>query len=333
MAEFRRNPITGDWVLYAEERAARPNDYRAEAGSAECPFCPGNERLTPHEIVAGRPGGSPPDTPGWRWRIVPNKFPALLPDDPKGGPAVKAQDWRPAAGRHEALIETPRHEGELAVLSTPEIIEALRACAGRMAALVREPGVRWVLVFKNRGHAAGASLRHPHFQIVALPFAPKRIEAQLKIALENFEGKGTCISCEWCDRERKGGSRVIAADEDFLVAAPSGGRFPGETWIMPARHAARFEDSSAQLLEAAAGALRKLLVALKAWADDPPYNLVILTAPGAPNVERYCHWRIEVIPRFTGVAGFEWASGMHINQVTPEQAAAGLREVWKLLSE
>lgn len=315
-------------MLYAAERAARPNDFRTESQAGDCPFCPGNERLTPPEILAGRPNGSPPGAPGWRWRVFANKFPALVPADPDREPAAPNPDRRGASGRHEVLVETPRHDASLADLTHEEITEALTGCKSRIAALYREPDVRYVLVFKNHGQGSGASLRHPHFQIAALPFVPERVKSQLDHAKTHLERSGGCIYCEWTESERRERSRLIHTSGGITVLAPCAGRFPGEAWLMPTRHAARFEDSGEDILAEAAGALRKLASSLRAWAGDAPYNMVILTAPSEGACAGHFHWRIELIPRLTGVAGFEWATGIHVNQITPEEAARRYRENW-----
>lgn len=328
LPEFRRNPLTGDWVLYAAERAARPNDYREGNEVEDCPFCPGREALTPPEILAGRPNGSPPDSPGWKWRIFPNKFPALAPADLDREPSAANPDWREASGWHEVLIETSRHGAGLADLTHEEITEALAACKTRIAGLYREPGVRHVLVFKNHGQASGASLRHPHFQIAALPFVPDRVTSQLDRAKAHFERSGGCVYCDWMERESREGSRLINLGGEITVLAPYAGRFPGEAWIIPNRHSAQFEESPVSTLSAAAEALRNLVDALQAWAGDAPYNLVIITAPSGKDCTDLFHWRIELIPRLSGVAGFEWATGIHVNQIMPEEAARCYRENW-----
>ena len=328
MPEFRRNPLTGDWVLYAAERAARPNDFRDGNEVENCPFCSGKEGLTPPEILAGRPNGSPPDSPGWRWRIFPNKFPALAPADPNRELAAPNPNWRGAWGRHEILIETARHEAGLADLTHGEITEALTACRARIAALHREPGVRYVLIFKNHGQASGASLRHPHFQIAALPFVPDRVTSQIDHAKAHFERNGGCVYCDWMERESREGSRLINTSGETTILAPYAGRFPGEAWIIPNRHNSQFEESPASTLAAAAQGLRNLVAALQAWAADAPYNLVIVTAPSGKDYSDFFHWRIELIPRLSGVAGFEWATGIHVNQIMPEEAARRYRENW-----
>lgn len=315
-------------MLYAPGRAARPNDFRVGGAAVVCPFCPGNEHLTPAEILAARPDGSPADSPGWSWRIVPNKYPALGGN--RAGCITHARnvDRREGIGRHEVLIETPRHEAGLADLGREEIAAALGACQARIAALQREPCVRYVLVFKNHGQGSGASLRHPHFQIAALPFVPDRFQSQIDRARAGYERNGCCIYCDLIEREKREGSRMVHADGEIAVFTPYAGRFPGEAWIMPTRHAARFEEAPDGALAATAETLRNLASSLNFWASEAPYNLVIHTAP--PDVERasFHHWRIDFIPRLTGVAGFEWATGIHVNQVTPEEAAQRFRANW-----
>ena len=212
--------------------------------------------------------------------------------------------------------------------SSDLLTAALLACRTRIAVLHREPGISYVLVFKNQGQGSGATLRHPHFQIAALPVVPERIKSQLDRAREYFEHSGACVHCDLTEMECAEGARLIHSDDDLTVFAPSGARFPGEAWILPRQHAARFEESSDRSLAAMAAAIGRLASALRSWAGDVPFNLALHTAPPGAGCASFWHWRIELMPRLTGVAGFEWATGIHVNQITPEEAARRYRENW-----
>jgi len=330
MPELRQDPVSGRWVIFSPARAARPSDFAAAPpppAAGSCPFCPGAEAETPPEILALRPAGSPPDSPGWTLRVVPNRYPALLRAGEPGAGVEGLYRCMDGVGAHEVIIESPAHERGLAALPPAQVAAVLAACRRRIADLGADPRLRYVLIFKNHGAAAGASLAHPHAQLLATPLVPRQVEEELDGARRHYEDARRCVFCDVVAQETgpDGGRRLVSADAGFAALVPYAARFPYETWILPRAHASAFERGDAAqdaaLAEVLGGTLRRLERALPGLA----YNLVLHTAPcRAPALEHY-HWHVEILPRLAGLAGFEWGSGFCINPVLPEDAAAALR--------
>ena len=296
--EHRRCPVTGRWTLVAPERGDRPveladsNPHAREPDPGGfCPFCPGGEWDTPGEVYAVRPPGTAPDGPGWSLRVVPNRFPAVRPDAPEG------------FGFHEVLIDTPRHESDPGRLSAAETAASLTAVRERVRTLSAVPGVRHVAAFRNVGAEAGASLAHPHAQILATPFVPADVAAEWAFAGDR------CPICELLERPE----RVVAAAPGFVAACPPAGRFDHEVWVLPTRHADLTVTTDAELHHLA-GLLRRVRRAVDAALGRPAYNEVVRTAAGR-------HWRLELFPRTARAAGFELGTGCFILTVTPERSA------------
>ncbi len=315
MPELRQDPISGHWVIIAPDRAKRSSDYVApkpEIRPAElCPFCPGHEAETPPEILAYRDCGEP-DTPGWRVRVVPNKFPALTLDH-------KAT----AAGSHEVIIETPDHHRGLAWCTLPQIEEVLDCFRRRILDLSHDRRLLSVFIFKNHGAAAGATRLHPHSQLLALPVVPKRIAVEMDNAREHFLRQSRCVFCEVSTKELVRRERLVLETESYAMFCPFAARLPFETWLIPKRHHSHFERADQDGLAAALrSALRKIDRAL----PNVAYNLYIHSAPVSEDSLPHYHWHIEIIPKLTNVAGFEWGTDCYINPTPPEEAARTLRE-------
>jgi UDPglucose--hexose-1-phosphate uridylyltransferase len=320
--EIRLDPITGRRVLFADERAARPREYAPPSApplGIRCPFCPGHERDTPPEVLAlGRSGGGA-DGPGWRVRVVPNKFPALGPEPPRGG-GRGAFVTESAHGAHEVVIESPAHREGWEERDPVRGAEVWQACRERLRVHAGDPAVRHVLVFKNHGEAAGATLAHPHLQITALPVVPPAVGEEIAGAAD----PAGCRFCAMLREEAALGERTIPSGDDFAVVAPYASRFPYELWIVPRDHHPRFEESDDALLAAFAEECRRAAARVASALDRPAMNAVLHTAPAGPG--EY-HWHLEIIPRLVHVAGFEWGTGMHLNPVFPEAAARRLGAV------
>jgi UDPglucose--hexose-1-phosphate uridylyltransferase len=330
MPELRQDPISGRWVIFSRERAARPSDLAAPPpppAAGSCPFCPGNEAETPPEILALRPDGSPPDTPGWTLRVVPNRYPALLRAGEPRADSEGLYRRLDGVGAHEVIIESPAHERGLAELPAAQVAAVLAACRRRIAELDADPRLRYVLVFKNHGAAAGASLAHPHAQLLATPLVPLQVQEELEGARRHHESRQRCVFCDVVAQETGpgGGRRLVLARAGLAVLAPYAARFPYETWILPLAHASAFERGDAAQDAALAEVLGETLRRLGRVLPGLAYNLVLHTAPcRAPALAHY-HWHVEILPRLAGLAGFEWGSGFCINPVLPEDAAAALR--------
>lgn len=330
MSELRKDPVVGRWVIISPERGKRPSDYatkKMEKKEEFCPLCPGNESLTPPEIFAFREEGTGPDHPGWSIRVVPNKFPALRSEGNTDRQCDSIFDKMNGIGAHEVVIETPDHEAELPELPLSSIKKILFVFKMRMEELSKDPRFRYVIVFKNRGQEAGASLQHSHSQIIALPIVPKRVMEELKGGKRYHRDHDRCIFCEMIGQELQRGVRLIEENEDFVVFAPFAARFPFETWIMPKAHASNYGMIQQFQYQTLAEVLSKTLKRLDRVLEDPPYNLVFHTAPIMDEELPYFHWHIEIIPKVTRIAGFEWGTGFYINPTPPEQSAAYLREV------
>jgi UDPglucose--hexose-1-phosphate uridylyltransferase len=331
MPELRRDPVSGRWVIISTERQKRPNDFRVERavtlGRDQCPFCPGHEAMTPPEVLAYRPAGSAPNTPGWDVRVVPNKFPALEVEGTPGPERDGMFERMGGIGAHEVIIETPDHDRPLAAMTGTEIERVLWACRERMIALKHDVRLRYILVFKNHGAAAGATLEHPHAQLIALPIVPDFVREEIDGARRHFTVNKRCVFCDIVHQELRDDRRVIQENADVIAIAPYAPRFAFETWLLPKRHGARFEEAPRHEYESLARLLKAVLQRLNHALETPPFNLVLHTSPSSEDVPDVYHWHVEIMPRLARVGGFEWGTGCYINATPPEDAAKALRAV------
>lgn len=326
--QLRKDPVVERWVLIAPERAQRPADVplavRPELPNG-CPFCAGREDLTPPEILAVRPVSSPTNRPDWRVRVVPNMFPAVRAHVDGANRRDALFEAQPAVGSHEVVIECPQHETSLAALPVEHIADLLRVWRDRMRQLKTDPRTAYVQVFKNHGPAAGATLEHAHSQVVSMPCVPSAIQAEIVAAVRHRQQNDRCLFCDLIRREQTVGERLVRDSAGFTAIAAYAGRFPFETWILPRGHSAGFQDATENELGDLADLLRWLLRRLDQVADRPAYNLLLHSVPLAGPDSADYHWHLEILPRLTGVAGFEWGTGCFINPLAPEDAAARLR--------
>lgn len=338
MSELRKDIVSGRWVILAAERSKRPDDFRpaqpvrAEAPPAFCPFCEGNEAKTPPEVAARRRRGTRRDRPGWRVRVVPNKFPALN----RGLPPERKEDgifqWMDGVGVHEVVIESPDHGAELSDLPLYQIRDVLEMFKERAVSIEKEFQYKYVHIFKNKGREAGASLSHPHSQIVATPIIPKGVNEEIYGSERLHRQCGECIFCRMIREETQKGDRLIMRDGHFCVVTPFAPRFPFEMKIYPLRHSPWYTTSTKGELLALARTIKAVLGKLRAVLNDPPFNFFVHQGPNPnqrheawANLEKSYHWHLEIIPVLTRVAGFEWGTGFYINPVPPETAAGFLR--------
>ncbi len=328
MPELRKDPVVGRWVIIATERAQRPSDFApnpVKTRGKDCVFCPGNEAKTPPEILAFRPPGSPPDTPGWSLRVVSNKFPALRIEGELEPSGEGLYDRMNGVGAHEVIIEAPDHQGTMASLSPSASADVFWAYRERMLDLKKDPRFAYVLIFKNHGEAAGASLEHSHSQLIATPIVPIMVEEELAGAERHFRLKERCVWCDIIRQERQGDGRVIFERDGFIALSPFAPRFPFEAWILPDLHRSAYEEIAREEVEALAGVVGDLLRQMNQVLGDPPFNFMLHTAPLKDPALEHFHWHLEIIPKLTRVAGFEWGSGFFINPTPPEEAARYLR--------
>ncbi|HKV43630.1 MAG TPA: galactose-1-phosphate uridylyltransferase [bacterium] len=331
MPELRKDPITRRWVIIATERAARPTDFPQQETtpnhSASCPFCEGQEAKTPPEIAAVRRPGTHRDAPGWEVRVVPNKFPALRIEGSTATAFDGIFETMGGVGAHEVIIETPNHLLHPATMSPAQLASAIWMYRERYRDLDRDDRFKYLLLFRNHGRPAGASLSHPHTQLIALPIVPKRATEELEGAQAYFAREGRCVYCDLLGQEAATKIRVVWENDEFAVFAPFAAWCPFECWLMPKRHEAAFVNLTDAQIPALAEAMRDTLGRLYHCLGNPPYNFIVHTAPYDAKVGHFYHWHIEIIPRLSQVAGFEWGSGFYINTVPPENAARYLREV------
>lgn len=330
MSELRKDPITGRWVIIAPERLSRPQIVKADEElplQAYDPFLEGHEEATPPEILAYRHAGTHPNKPGWRVRVIPNKFPALAVEGQLRKRAAGMYDVMAGIGAHEVIVECPHRETNMSRLSVDNVREVLWVYRDRLVDLKRDSRLVHGLIFKNRGGQAGATVDHAHSQLIVSPVVPIAIVEEMEGSELYYRYRGRCIYEDVIQQELADETRVVLESSEFVVICPYASRFPFETWIIPRHHTSHYENIQRQGVEQLGSALKEILQRLELALNDPAYNYVIHTAPfDMPEVAHY-RWHLEIIPRLTRIAGFEWGSGFYINPVPPEQAAEALRGV------
>lgn len=341
MPELRYDPLRLRWTIISTERGRRPHEYtvkKEEPKLSKCPFCPGNESMTPPEIFAISKNTREPNTPGWKVRVVPNKFPALRIEGELRREGVGLFDLVSGIGAHEVIIETPEHDLHMADMEIEDIKDVLYTYRERIRDLRKDTRFRYILVFKNYGSEAGASLSHPHSQLIATPIIPPVVVAELNSAREYYIRKERCIFCDIIKEELMLKERIVWEDEDYVIWEPFASSFPFETWLFPKKHLHDFALLEEHELLHLAKVLKEMLRRIRKLLNDPPFNMVLHTSPSPhprparpyywSTLQYDYHWHIELIPRITKIAGFEWGSGLHINPTPPEEAAKYLREVF-----
>lgn len=343
MSELRHDPLHRRWVIFTDqaerlvrERAAPP----APSAALPCPFCEGNEHLTPSEVEAVRSNGSGRNNPGWRVRVVPHEA-ALLTSTPETARdverhAVGAYERLAPFGAHEVIIEAPRHLTSMADLAAEQLQLVFLVYRRRLGELLADDRIRYVQLFKNHGAAAGGHHAHTHTQLVALPVVPRTVWIELRSGFDYQKTTQRCLSLDLIQQERDCGERVVAERDGFVAYVPYAARFPCELWVTPTRLQAEFTSLGDDQLAALADLVGDLLRRLRACLDDPPYNLLLFTAPRARarsedspywrSLPHIFHWHLEIVPRLTQATGFELGSGLSVNPWLPEAAARLLRE-------
>jgi UDPglucose--hexose-1-phosphate uridylyltransferase len=275
--------------------------------------------------MAFRQSGSKPNGPGWTLRVMPNKFPALQIYGDLGKTGEGIFDKMNGVGAHEVVVETPEHNLSLSTMTLKAVEDVLWACHNRMNDLKRDQRFKYVLVFKNEGEVAGATLEHTHTQIIALPIVPKLVREEVDAARRHYDFKERCIFCDVINQEVEDGKRLIYENAKYVAVSPFAPRAPFETWILPKRHASAFGPSDGSFGDLAE-ILQRILRQMDRILDTPPYNFVIHTSPFQEETNDYYHWHIELMPKLTKIAGFEWGSGFYINPTPPEESAKFMRE-------
>jgi len=327
MSELRQNLVTKEWYVIATERARRPHDFarakpraRLPKRSSRCPFCPGNEAMTPPAVARF------PDDGRWQVRVVPNKFSAFSAEGEAERHVNGLYRWASGVGVHEVIIETPRHDLAPAQMPLPQLRLITRMYHDRFTAALEDPRVQLVILFKNHGAAAGTSLVHPHSQLMATPLVPTHIRYRTEEARRHYDETGRCVFCETLHIEKEEKERLVWENDDFLVFSPYACGAPYEVWIMPKRHISCFSMTTDEELDALAEALHVVHAKINGLLGDPDFNYVIRAAPKDERFGQAFHWYIKYMPRLTKQAGFELGSGMYVNTTLPEDNAKYLRK-------
>lgn len=331
MSELRLSVATGEWVVYAPERARRPEDFCREvsewthdrpAWKSQCPFCPGHDSRTPGETLCFSDEES-----GWLVRSFPNRFPAVRPG-PR--PELRGEELARSlsgVGHHEVVAESPRHNSTLALMSKGHVALVLKAWRQRYRSLWLQPETEHVVIFKNHGHAAGCSLEHPHSQIVALPVTPRQILDRQNVAMHYYHQHGRCVFCDEIKMEVCQGTRLVGETPKFVAFVPYAAFSPFSLWVLPRQHSCSFTLTTDDELDELSGLLRDILGRLYHGLGDPDYNLVVRSSHPETSGARVFHWYVTIVPRLLKSAGFEMGTGMFINTSTPENDADFLRQV------
>ncbi|OXT06769.1 galactose-1-phosphate uridylyltransferase [Thermoanaerobacterium thermosaccharolyticum] len=327
MSEIRYDVVTGKIAVISTERGKRPHDFKKAdvvKSNGPCPFCPGNENMTPPTLVEFC------DEKGtWKLRGFNNKFAAFSKDTNSSmvegdnelqNELHKAND---GYGVAEIIVESNHHDKTLGQMEIDEIQNIIKALILRYDEIVKDKNIKYVQMFKNFGANGGASLEHGHWQIMAVTFIPEAVERELQGVEKYKNGKGTCPYCDIVNDELTEKTRVVAENDRFIVICPFASRFAYESWILPKEHKKAFNKIDSDDIISLSSLLKYIINRYEDLFDYPPYNIVIHTLPHQD--ERDFHWHIEILPRLTTFAGFELATGAYINPTPPEQAASILR--------
>ncbi|MFA6349689.1 MAG: galactose-1-phosphate uridylyltransferase [Candidatus Omnitrophota bacterium] len=334
MAELRRDPIVGRWTIVDTDSPKQPKDYEYDPHSwkgGKCPFCYGSESMTPPEIDSIREPNTAPNTPGWLNRVVPNKFPALQIEGNIDRRGVGIYDMSNGIGAHEVLIDSPYHNKDIPELLNEEVERMIVMYCRRCCDLMKDKRFKYIMLFKNFGAAAGASLEHPHSQIIALPMVPKNVMEEIHGADEYFDFRERCIFCDILRQETQEKERIILENKHFVSFFPFVSRFPFEIWILPKTHAPHFCFMPKEEISFLASILKETISSLRKLFPNIPYNFIVHTSPanGETDAHEGYHWHIEFMPKLTRVAGFEWGTGFYIVPTSPELASKYIKEVQK----
>ncbi|WP_419193025.1 DUF4921 family protein [Kolteria novifilia] len=340
--EYRRDPLTGQIVIIARQRAHRPMSRfpsdDEDLPSGDCPFCEGRETMTPPEVFAIRPEGGARDSVGWQVRVVPNKYPALMVgagETPSWSEHsghlgdLLQDDALPGVGHHEVVIECPDHASSYHRHGDAQAGAVFLAYRERLRCFARKEGIASAIVFKNSGRSAGASQPHAHSQIIAMPLVPPILEREWRGCDDYWRENGRHYFANLLDAERSHGERIVEATDDFVAWCPYASRFPYELCVCPREEQARYDEASDHQVEALGALMRRLMLAMDNALGSVAFNYFLHTAsldsPNVDGVPAGFRWHLEITPRLEGLAGFEIGSGMYINPVPPDMAARDWR--------
>ncbi len=328
MSELRNNIISGDWVIISSERAKRPKDFRKAKQEKtalpqyqkECPFCVGNEAASGEETF--RIGGEK----SWLVRSLYNKFPALSPKESLSRHIGDIYNSITGFGFHEVVVEHPRHDLVTALMPDGDVENIIKTYKNRYQALESEKEMDAIIIFKNQGAQAGASLVHAHSQIIATPIVPPELRHRMERAARYFDVAGKCIFCVMLEEELAQKKRIVMETDSFVSFIPFAPAVPFLTWIFPRRHMAAFNEINDREIKDLARHLKSVLSKLYHALDNPDFNYTMRSVPVREKGIEYFHWYMSIVPRITNPAGFELGSGIFINASIPEECAEFLRQ-------
>jgi UDPglucose--hexose-1-phosphate uridylyltransferase len=331
MSVIRQDPTTKEWVILAPARGKRPDEFKQpesrqprQTASLSCPFCPGNERMTPVELE--RFTGDRAEA--WTVRVIANKFPALVlegqPRRSESGPLFREMA---GVGAHEVIIESPIHDRTIALMEAVEVEDIVQAYQSRYRALTDDSRLKYVIVFKNHGETAGTSLEHPHSQVVATPIAPMLMRRKYEVAMTHYDDTGRSLYQDLVDEELRAQVRVVIETDMFVAFHPFASRVPFETWIVPKRHEPSFGQAHPEELTALSHVLLRTLRGLHHALGNPDFNYILHSAPKEDESKAYYVWHLQILPRVNTIAGFELGSGIYVTTMLPEDSAAYMRTV------
>lgn len=356
MSLFRKDPFGPAWVLISPERGLEASDFgSAFPLEATSPLSPGSQEPPASETLARRPA-SAPEAGGWRMRVISHPSALLQPKAfalrrhgraaernpatgsaagplPEVAPAAEAPagslfTCAPSSGYQEIIVEHPDARLQLDTMPLPHLTEVLKLYRERLGFLAAKPDVRHVQITRNVGAAAGALFQHPHAQLLAMPVPNRWVEEEVEAAAAHHRAHGRCLFCDVLDAELASRERIVSHNGSFVALAPYASKTPFEWWLLPRRHTSAFGAAASNTMAELAQLLRVVVRAMNAALDHPPYNLILHTLPHENNA--HYHWHLEVLPRLTRQAGFDWGNGFYVNPTPPEDAARFLREALAL---
>jgi UDPglucose--hexose-1-phosphate uridylyltransferase len=331
--DLRKDPLLDRWVIIAPQRAGRPNEFRVAScarTAKSCPFCAGHEHDTPPALATYPEVGSAGRGVGWQVRVVPNRYAALHSESVLGRSCGGLFESLGGYGEHEVIIESPDHVVSLTDLSDEQAFLTFLCYRDRLRHWRGVPNLASGFAFKNVGPAAGASLEHTHSQLIVMPVVPLTLQSELSGSDRFFRKHRQCAFCAVIDEELERDVRIVCRTDNFVAFCPFASRFPYEMWIVPAQHASHFEEIETAWIRELAQLAVDVIGRMEAVLGRPDYNYLIHSAPFDTSAVDHYHWHIEIFPRTTTTAGFEWGTGFHINPVPPEDAVSRLRAVSQL---
>ena len=330
MSELRKDPFVDRWVIISDDSLRSP-DIRPMGGRTGtgilCPFCPGNEYLCPPEILSTRPDNAESGDSTWKLRVIPNRSPVLMVEEDYARMGEGLYDKMTGIGANEVFIETSVHDIRQSGMSRAQLENLFWAYRDRIIDLLRYTRMRSVLIYKNCGRFAGATLDHGYSLLVALPIVPRAITEEMEGAKRHFGAKERCIFCDVIRQEIQSEKRLVSENGSFVAFEPFAPRVPFETWIMPKRHAPRYESIEPAEVHDLAMIFREVLSKLDAGLCRPDYNYYIHTAPSGGECDACFHWHMEILPRLAPATGLEWGAELHFNATPPEDAARFLKTI------